>query len=248
MINKKEKGQVVLIVLLVSALVLTMGLSISKNTVTETKIDTDENLLKQAFNTAESGVEYYLATGKQYTSDNGNASVVATPIGSGSGLNSGGVVLSGKPFLFWLVDHNNSGSIGTNKFTGTIDNICVDDSFGGGLKVDLFTFDGSNYSVVRSGYNIKADTVNGFNRINSNCTGSITVTGGMLLVVTPIGASTNISITGSGDDFPSQGEEIVSVGQMAGGVNTKVTVLNRFDEVPPFMLEAITAGNSVLSQ
>ncbi|MDD4937691.1 MAG: hypothetical protein PHX34_01605 [Candidatus Shapirobacteria bacterium] len=249
MINKKEKGQVVLIVLLVSALVLTMGLSISKNTVTETKIDTDEDLLKQAFNTAESGVEYYLATKETtYDAGNGSASVVATPIGSNNNLDSGGVVLTGKPFLFWLVDHNSNGSIGNNTFTGTIDKICLDNNFGGALKIDLFSLNGTNYSVTRYGYNIKTDIVNGFSRINTNCTGSITATGGMLLVVTPIGGSTNISVTGSGDEFPSQGEKIVSVGQMASGVNTKVTVLNRFDEVPPFMLETITSGNSVLSQ
>jgi len=247
---RNSKGQVVLIVLLVSALVLTMGLSVSKNTVTETKIDTDEELLKQAFNTAESGVEYYLATGtKNYNSDNGSASISTSSIGSVDNLSSDGVVLSGKPFLFWLVDHNTDGSIGNNLFDGNIDKICVDDSFAGALKVDLFTGDGGVYSVNRYGYNVKNDnTVNGFSRINNNCTDSITVSGGMLLVVTPIGGNTNISVDGSGDIFPSQGEEIVSVGQMSSGVNTKVKVLSRFSDVPPFMLETITSGNSVLSQ
>lgn len=65
---KSEKGQIALIVLLVSAITMTIGLSLSRKTVTETKIQTDQELLKQAFNTAESGVDYYLGTGKtEYT-------------------------------------------------------------------------------------------------------------------------------------------------------------------------------------
>ena len=248
-IKKRMSGQVVLMVLLVSALVLTMGLSASKNTVIETKIDTDENLLKQAFNTAESGVEYYLATGEtQYNSDNGNASVVTTDIGNVGSLDSSEVVLNGKPFLFWLVNHEDDGSVGSDFFDGTINQICVDSSFTGGLKVDLVSFNGGNYSIRRYGYNMNnGSAVSGFSADNNSCTQSIVVAQGMLLVVTPIGGSTNLSVDGN-INFPSQGEKIVSIGQMDGGVNTKVTVLNRFDEVPPFMLETITAGNSVLSQ
>ncbi len=245
-INKKQSGQVVLMVLLVSALMLTVGLSVSKNTVTETKIDTDEDLLKQAFNTAESGVEYYLATGnKQYSETNSSATVTAINIGGGNEINSGGVVLSGQPFLFWLVNHEVDKTIGTNMFTGSIDQICTDSNFTGGLKVDLFT---GNNLVTRMGYNMNGgNSVNGFNQISGNCTDAINVTDGMLLVITPIGGNTNIVVKGNAA-FPSQGEEITSVGQMNGGVNTKITVLNRFNEIPPFMLETITSGDSVLSQ
>lgn len=246
---KKQSGQVVLIVMLVSALMLTLGLSVSKNAVTETKIDTDEDLLKQAFNTAESGVEYYLATGNtQYSENNGSASVTAVDIGNANQINSGGAVKSGEPFLFWLVNHEDDNTIGEDRFTGTISRICVDSDFNGSLKVDLFTTDGVNYSVNRYGYNMNGSSVvTGFSLISGSCTGSISVGEGMLLVVTPIGGNTNVAVDGN-TSFPSQGEEITSVGQMTGGVNTKITVLNRFNEVPPFMLETVTAGNSVLSQ
>ena len=89
--------------------------------------------------------------------------------------------------------------------------------------------------------------VNGFSQIAGNCTENISVSNGMLLVITPIGGNTNITISGD-TSFPSQGEEITSVGQINSGVNTKITVLNRFNEVPPFMLDAIVSGDSVLSQ
>ena len=248
-IIRKNSGQVVLMVLLVSALMLTIGLSVSKNTITETKIDTDEDLLKQAFNTAESGVEYYLATGnKQYTETDSSATVTAINIGGGGEINSSGVVLSGEPFLFWLVNHEADKTIGTSKFNGNINQICTDSSFTGGLKVDLFTFNGTSYSVNRLGYNMNGgSSVNGFSQISGNCTGLMSVTNGMLLVVTPIGGSTKVTVEGN-TAFPSQGEEITSVGQMSSGVNTKITVLNRFNEIPPLMLEPVTAGDSVLSQ
>lgn len=247
--NNKNSGQVVLMVLLVSALMLTLGLSVSKNTVTETKIDTDEDLLKQAFNTAESGVEYYLATGnKQYNETGSNATVTTLNIGGGNEVSSTGVVLSGEPFSFWLVNHNVDRTIGSDRYNGNINQICVDSSFTGGIKVDLFTFNGTSYTVNRQGYNMNGGSnVNGFTAVSGNCTGLINVTGGMLLVVTPIGGSTKVTINGD-TAFPSQGEEITSVGQMNSGVNTKITVLNRFNEIPPFMLESIVSGDSVLSQ
>jgi len=245
----KSGGQVVLMVLLVSALMMTIGLSVSKSTITETKVDTDEDLLKQAFNTAESGVEYYLSTGnKQYSETNSSATITTVNIGGNAEINSGGVVLSGEPFSFWLVNHNIDKTIGTDRFTGNINQICVDSSFTGGLKVDLFVYNSGSYAVNRFGYNMNnGNSVNGFSQINGNCTGSISVSEGMLLVVTPIGGNTKITVSGD-TTFPSQGEEITSVGQMSSGVNTKIIVANRFNEIPPFMLETIVAGDSVLSQ
>ena len=40
--NKQNKGQVAIVVLLASAILLTLGISASKQTVTDTKIETDE--------------------------------------------------------------------------------------------------------------------------------------------------------------------------------------------------------------
>jgi Tfp pilus assembly protein PilX len=73
LIDKRESGQVALIVLIVSAVVLTLGLSTSKRTVTENKITTEEGLLKEAFNVAESGIEYYLSTGSTAYTDVGSS-------------------------------------------------------------------------------------------------------------------------------------------------------------------------------
>jgi len=53
--TNNQQGQVVLMVLLASALILTLGLSASRQATVETKIDTDQEMLKKAFNAAISG-------------------------------------------------------------------------------------------------------------------------------------------------------------------------------------------------
>lgn len=58
----KTKGQVALIVLLMSSLVMVIGLTISRRTVGQVKIDTSLEQYKQAFNAAESGMDLALQT------------------------------------------------------------------------------------------------------------------------------------------------------------------------------------------
>lgn len=62
------QGQVMLAILLLGTFVMTLGLTISKRTIGEIRIDTDEEMLKDAFNVAESGIDYFLKT------ENGNYS------------------------------------------------------------------------------------------------------------------------------------------------------------------------------
>lgn len=262
-IKKHSQGQVILIVLLASAAVMTLGLSAAKRTVVDTKIDTDEELLKQAFNTAESGVDYYLSTGTTtYSSPDGSkAQVAVNSVGLGSSLASDGMVLSGNPSLFWLVGHNDDGSVNTtDHFQGNTVDICVDDSFDKSLKIDYFYLTGSTYKVDRKGINFNNVTPEDFNFEKTGSVGGcyeLTIASGdtpLLLAVTPINKSSKIFVKAtSGDVFPVQGQEIVSIGRAGEvgansvGVNTQVKVINRY-LVPSFMLDAITAANNVLSK
>jgi hypothetical protein len=236
---KDQKGQVILIVMLVSALVLTLGLSASRQATVETKIDTDEEMLKKAFNTAESGVDYYLGTGiTQYTADAGTsnlANLSVTNVGGGSTLASDGMVSEGNTEVFWLVNHNADGSLGTSYNSGSV-NICSPTA-SGHFKIDYFYQVGGNFKVIRS---YQQNNV-------SNCLNNFSLAAGapILLAVTPVGFQTSIYLTGGGS-FPVQGEEISSVGQV-GSVNTVVRVLNKY-QVPIFMLDAITSEGNVLSQ
>jgi hypothetical protein len=244
------KGQVSIIVLLVSAVVLALSLSASKRTVTETKIDTDEELLKEAFNTAESGINNYLDSGSStYTSNQGEvtATVESSPIGNSDTISSEGQVLANESQFFWLVNHNADGSIGSDYFNGGNVYLATEGGFNGALKMEFFYIEGGVYKVRRIGCNYSgSSTVTGFDSSTTNCS-TINTAGvsPLLIVVTPVGRSTTLTLSGtSGSPFPLQGEELTSVGKTETGVKTQVKTRNIY-KVPSFLLDAVTARGRI---
>ena len=252
----KENGQVVLIVLLVSVVVMTVGLSMSEKAVVETKIDTDEELLKKAFNAAESAIDYYRGTGQEegYGTDDGrsSASVEVIDLGGGEELILDEFTAENRTAFFWLVGHDADDNIDEGSVYGGADfDIRPDEDFEGSLVVSYFYRDGLEYRVKRFGFNYGTDnTVDNFETESGDT--PITVLGTPLLVaVTPIFEGTQLSlIADSGFSFPVQGEEIRATGvvdEESMGVVQKVRVRDVY-RVPVFMLNGITAVNgSVLS-
>lgn len=232
-------GQVVLMVLLASALILTLGLSASKQATVETKIDTDQELLKKAFNAAESGIEYYLGSGGvEYSGgeNDGSANVSVSTVGESENLSFGNVTLNGRREYFWLVNHNDDGTLGSEYYNGATLDIC---NIGGSnvtFDIGYFYKNGSVYGVN----NTIETTVNG-------CISDFNLSAGnpVLLSIMPVGGTeARIQLNGEpGVSFPSQGEEITSTGWVQG-VNNTVMVLNNY-VVPVFLLEAVTAGGNI---
>ena len=252
----KQNGQIAIVVLLISAIVMTIGLSVSKRTVVETKINTDEEQLKQAFNTAESGIDYYLKTtlkNYQTTDQSSSALVESTVVGNSPKIDLGGMTLAGKMQYFWLTGHDADGKINNSAYAGSVINLCVEKGYEGGLKVDYFYKTGANYNVWRNGYNIGPNTiVNNYVPTTLDGNGcfaldNIPLSGytPLLLTIRPVEKSATIVITGN-SNFPAQGEEISSTGTVAGNsVSQVVRVFSQY-QVPAFMIDAVTA-NSVLS-
>lgn len=251
---KHNQGQVAIIVLLVSAVLLTLGLSASKKTVTDVKVDTDEELLKSAFNTAESGINKYLSNKETtYTDNNGGSAVVtANDIGGEQSLSSEGKVAANTNQVFWLVDHNTTnGTIGSQYYSSQNPTITLtvngDNSYSGAIKIDYFYIDPATgaYKVARTGcnYNAASPVVTGFSNDKTNCQ-TISLTGRSLLVsITPINGDTNITISGNGN-FPIQGQTITSVGTVNADIRTQIKTRYTYN-IPSFMFEAITAKNIV---
>lgn len=270
---KNSGGQVALVVLLISAIILTFGLSVTRKTAMDTKIDTDQELLKQAFNTAESGVDYYLSTGKVgYTSPDGKsmANVTVNPMGGGNSVGYGEYVAANNNANMWLIGHNDAGAIVPGiVYGGTNIKICVETAFDGALRVDYFYQTSLGQTRVQHyGFNFGAGVVNNFaaaNQTTSSCpsgqTGtSINVTAPgmgtvpMLLNIVPIstsGRGTNLTIVGdASQNIPSQGTEINSIGKSGDtstsmAVSRKVRVFRRY-QLPQFMFDGITSGGSVI--
>jgi len=254
MINKKinkikqNQGQIAIIVLLASAILLSLGLSASKKAITDTKVDINEELLKEAFNAAESGINNYInTTNVNYDAGDGNNAVITKKdIGGGESitLSSEGLVLANTNQLFWLVNHEDDGSIGNNYYSGNI-TLTADNNFNGALKVDYFYIQaGGAYKVSRFGCNYGgSNTVVGFSSDTTNCS-NLTLTGSsLLLIVTPMGSATSLSISGS-SPFPIQGEQLTAVGTANNGVKTQIKTRNIY-QIPSFFTEAITAKNII---
>ncbi len=263
------KGQIALIVLLISAVVMTIGLSISKKTVVTTNIETSQEQLKQAFNTAESGVDYYLGTGSTTFSavdNNSTANVVVNTLGGGTTVNFNQYIASFGGDNFWLVGHLGDGSIDfATYYPGTALKLCISTDMVGAVKVDYFYRTGANYLVKRLGYNLSNDVVSGFNNSpNLNQGGCVAnyhelslslPLGGanipLLLTVKLIKSGGKVYLTGSGENFPAQGLVITStgrVGNVASGVSVNRTVeTSRFFDVPDFLIEPVTTFGNVLS-
>jgi len=245
---KQSRGQIAIIILLASAIVLTLGLSASKIAVTDTKVDTDEELLKEAFNTAESAINNYITNvgNTSYSTEGSSASIDSAPIGNADSISSEGQVSANASQLFWLVDHDDKGLIGTSYYQGDSIKIKVDDGFIGALKIDYFYKNDSTYSVTRSGYNFNSSIVSNFIDNGSSKEVNITVNNGdpLLLTITPLGSATSLTISNSSFPFPSQGEEITATSSTDNGVKTQIKTRYIY-QLPSFMLDAITAKGMI---
>ena len=230
----------------------------------ETKIDTNEELLKKAFNAAESGVGYYLGTGAtgttQYNAPDSlsSADVTGKNIVADNGVLDFGeyVPVNGSEF-YWLVNHLDNGNIGSTYYGAATVDVCGT-GFTGSMEINYFYKSSGSYGVKRYGYNFSSDTtkqVNGFvDASGNNCATINIVNSPILITVTPIFNGGRFYVEGSGT-FPIQGIEISSTGK-AGGVsseveaqvlvNKKLVVLRRY-KIPSFMLAGVTSEDSVLS-
>ncbi len=249
-LQTRSGGQVVLMVLLASALVLTLGLSAARQATVETSIDTDQELLKNAFNAAESGIEYYLKTGdKNYAntdSPDGGATLETSPLlGDKEILSFNHKLNPENPEFFWLVDHTQNGSIGTNYYNrpsgggNTID-ICSDQPGPVRLKVDYFYGVGTSIAVQRGDGTNPILSTSGI----TSCIDDFSLIGNsILLVVTPLEEAMKVSITGD-VVFEPQGEKITSTG-IVGKINNQITIEHPYKLFIPFLIDPVVSEDVV---
>lgn len=241
-----------IIVLLVSAVMLTLGLSMSKNETVEIKTNANEESLKKAFDTAESGINFYLGTGGTSYSSPGNNSVAninATKIGVGSSINFDEYLLAGSSESYWLVNHLDNGDIGATYYAGPDIDVCGV-GFTGSMEVSYFYNDGA-YKVERWGYDFGVKTINDFTDVPGNCVTIPTdypAKSPILISVTPIFGGGKFYIEASGGNtFPSQGEDIVSEGKIETQASTKLSIRQRY-KLPGFMISGMMAEGKIRSE
>ncbi|GEM_PF-527299 len=125
----KQKGQALLVVVLVMVVSLTVGLSVASRSVTNLRITTEEENSQRAFSAAEAGVEEALKSsetgfiiggdgvGARPVKDfaTNNATIKEAKIEAISGdefiLNNGNAIAKDDGTDVWLVDHNTDGTL-----------------------------------------------------------------------------------------------------------------------------------------
>lgn len=271
----KKNGQVAIIVLLVSALAMSLGLSTSKRTIVDTKIDTDNKDLQEAFNVADSGLNTYL--GGSIGSDNiyysgigSSAKIEVSPllptdINGISSIKFANFVAWGNRAYFWLMDTLADGSLDVSKYYQGQIRVCVDSNFAGGILIeDFYKTAGGGISVVRSGYNIlSSGLIAGFTDLDN--TKLVSCGNGMngfllgvlpqsvLLTASPL-SSQNPMLRGSsillqatnGGVFPQQGVLLSAIG--AAGSTQKVVRVEKRRTLPmdlAILLDGVVAAGKV---
>lgn len=116
-----EKGQSLLIVVLVMVVALTVGLSVASRSITNLRIASEEQNSQAAFSAAEAGIEKALQisqTGNVITDQSIGTNItikktVVTPVGGGKEflVNNGNPVAEDDGADIWLINHNSDGSL-----------------------------------------------------------------------------------------------------------------------------------------
>lgn len=117
-----EKGQAVLVVLLVMSVLLTLGLSVVSRSVTDIKISQQTQESARAFWTAQAGLEKALLAQGEIppgnTIDGVSYAVTKYDLGGVTDFVFPEKISPGESVAYWLVDHDSDGNIGTSFYSG----------------------------------------------------------------------------------------------------------------------------------
>src|SRR5258708_7196844 len=101
-----QRGEILLIVVLVMVTALTVGLSVAVRSISNTRTSVENANSEQAFSAAEAGIEKSLtsnsATTGTFSNNSSYSTTVVTVVGNAFALNSGSPVLKDQPADLWL--------------------------------------------------------------------------------------------------------------------------------------------------
>lgn len=247
--DNAQRGQALLIVILIMVVSLTIGLSVASRSIVNLRTSTEEENSQRAFSAAEAGIEKALATGAGITAaqDLGNnAFIKEVSVGEASGtefvLNGGNMVdkdqgidlgLSQDYPKYETSQNINSLSI----YWGSQADTCPNSA-----AIELIVLSGSSNSPRSTRY--VYDPCSRGNNFASPNTGSYIISGknfayqalignisnGLITRLVPLYANTQIGVT-SGTSLPPQGRVIQSTGA-SGGTERKITYFAGYPQLP----------------
>lgn len=269
--RNSQRGQALLIVVLIMVVALTVGISLASRNVVNLKLSTEEQNSKMALSAAEAGIEEALI-GKNATNQQlGNAVVSNVNIQQSAGnlflINNGAIISKDDGVDVWLTPFNeNITQLYQNPWTG---NLTVVWGSGGdicdtnpavntmaALEIIVISGSAANPQMTQSTYDYcrLRSSNNGFTAANLNnnisvggvkpayTTNPIAVTNGLFVRIIPLYANTVIGVQAS-SNLPSQGQIITSTGT-AGTTQRKISYFQTNDSLPSEFFYSIFSPKS----
>lgn len=261
---RDERGQVLLIVVLIMVVSLTVGLSVSLRSITNVRSSTEEEQSQRALSAAEAGIEQALSSNQQIQDLRiGENSIVKsvqiTPLsGSELILNNGNIIERDDGEDVWLVPHTASDVPDYASLVDRTLEIHWGDSSGAcnNAAVEIITLydDPVNPKTKREVFDpcgARGDAVANPNPFPTPSSGtiiqgrsfsykaSITITKGIILRVVPLFKNTYVGArVTSGVALPSQGRKIDSTGE-SGDTQRKITFFRGYPKLPAELFQYI---------
>lgn len=254
-----QKGQVLLIVVLVMVTALTVGLSVAARTITNIRSAEDSQSSERAFTAAEAGLEQSLTENKNMSGSFGGNSTYQTVIKTVSGtefaINNGSPVLKDDSADIWLSNYPTyanpwTGSLTiywgeqgdtctTNESTNTVSalEVIVLSGNKNAPQSTLYALDPCNARSLQNKFEYIAPNGGTISGKTYKYRKTLTVNSGLLLRVIPLYAPANIAVRGcdSGGNnclaLPSQGSVIESTG-VSGDTSRKIVSTKPYPKIP----------------
>ncbi len=257
--DQMSRGQVILIILLVTTIGLTIGLSLVSRTINDVKISSQIAESQKAFSAAEAGIEAALkgaATGGNLSLTGATADYNVSDYGGGNVAFSIPNIAAGDSKTVWFINHNDDGSIPANPskvYTSDTIDICWGNSADStALELTLFYLDaGITPTIAKAVYDptgtISSPTPGGSDLCGhgslSQAVNDLSIQSvfganlasssdnAIFLRVTPLFQASDVIVQGG--SMPKQGKQISSTGQTGTGVARKINVLQGYSSLPP---------------
>ncbi len=259
-----QKGQVLLISLLVLVVAVTVGLSVATRSISTLRMTSAEDSSQRAFSAAEAGIEQALTATVNTTLTgnltNNSAFTTSTSVLSGDNflVNNGSFILKDDPVDVWLSSYPDYISPWTGTLSiywGSSGDACVDkpETSNSMTALEVVLISGTKVAPVINHFAFDpcATRRNSYNNFSPVLAGgviggksfahsvNIPVSSGLLARVIPLYAGTRIGIAGT--DLPPQGTIISSVGN-SGGTQRKIVSFRGYPTAPielyPFLIFA----------
>lgn len=259
-LNIMQRGQILLITLLVLAFAVTVGLAIISRSTTDVSISNQQEDSAKAFNAAEAGIEegLKLTTDTAKTLSGGSSySVTVANVGGAAGIYTFPTLTTkGTTETVWLVNHNADGSLNeTRVFSPAYVDLCWTKPAATipAMVATIVYKRGTGYLVAKGAYDGDATRAssNKFSSATSsppnNYCSRLTFAGFgidptsdtlLMLRARPVYADTTITINTTAT-LPLQGKRVESTGTTPNGTTRKIVVFQQYRSADSFFDAAL---------